>query len=185
MSSQNKIGVILAIVVALSAAAVILSRDTRAAEGTMRAADVNVSCGPTQRAIVQQTMAGGAPQVHVVCTDGVAPGVMSNAVPMSGAFGGQMQPVAYMPAAHPAMTPAVLTAAPVPMAVAPEIQQVRRAPARRAAAKPSTRQRLLVIGGAAGAGAGIGALVGGKKGALIGAAIGGGGAAAIDQIKHR
>jgi hypothetical protein len=47
------------------------------------------------------------------------------------------------------------------------------------------QKRLLIIGGSSGAGAGIGALIGGKKGSLIGAVIGGGGAAIVDQLKHR
>jgi hypothetical protein len=148
-----------------------------------QAADVNVSCAPSQRALVRQMTTAGAPEVHVLCVDA------SVATPAGYAIapGGEVLTAAYLPA--PVATPAVYypAAAPVPTR-APRVARTSSAgttQASRETEKPSWQKRVLVIGGTAGAGAGIGALIGGKKGALIGAAIGGGGAAVVDQVKNR
>jgi hypothetical protein len=182
MSSQNRIGLILALVVLISAAAVLFSRATQASDVSSRVGDVSVSCGPAQRAVVQQLGAGTSPQIHVVCVEDVA---AQPAVQVAR----PLQPV--LPAGYAGMATAVpaVAYAPAPQTVQPVVvanAQPVSAPVRRASSsRPSTEKRLLVIGGTAGAGAGIGALVGGKKGALIGAAIGAGGATIVDQVKHR
>jgi hypothetical protein len=182
MSSQNRIGLILVAVVILSIAVLVFNRDTRAS-GEASIGDVSVSCGPSQRAVVQKMGAGASAQVNIVCVD-------ADTV-QSAAYGtpevGRLTPVAYAPAqaaAMPGVTYApTRVAQAVPSAPAPRASSA--VPARPAGRTPSLQKRLLIIGGTSGAGAGIGALVGGKKGALIGAAIGGGGAAIVDQVKHR
>jgi hypothetical protein len=181
MSSQNRIGVILVAVVVLSVAALVFNRGTQAS-GDNSLGDVSVSCGPSQHAVVRKSGSGAAPQVSVLCVDG--PGTQSIAYAAQEA--GSLTPAAHA-TAQVAALPAVMYA-PMPVAqVAPRVQapQASSAPVRRVERKPSWQKRAIVIGGTAGAGAGIGALIGGKKGALIGAAIGGGGAAVVDQVKHR
>lgn len=181
MSAQNRIGLILVAVVVISVAALVFNRDTQAS-GESSIGDVSVSCGPSQRAVVQKSGSGTSAQVNVLCVD--APGIhpMAYAAQESG----PLTPVAYTTTPAAAL-PAVMYA-PMPVVqAAPQVRapQTASAPVRRVERKPSWQKRALVIGGTAGAGAGIGALVGGKKGALIGAAIGGGGAAIVDQVKHR
>ena len=184
MSSHGRIVTAVAAVAVVSAVAV-FARSTRAS-ADYRAADVNVSCAPSQRAVVRQTVAGATPpQVDVLCVD--AAGAMPAGYAMGGV--GEFGSVAYAPAiATPAVyyprtlapaAPATVSAPRVARTSAEGTTQVRRD------ARPSWQKRALVIGGSAGAGAGIGALIGGKKGALIGAAIGGGGATILDQVKHQ
>ena len=153
------------------------------ASADLRAADVNVSCAPSQRAVVKQTMSGATPQVNVLCVDAAA-------VPAGFLVpdDGNLIPAGYSraPVATPAVYyPQALTAA-APVRAPRLTRASTTAPVRREVSRqPSWQKRALVIGGSAGAGAGIGALVGGKKGAIIGAAIGGGGATLLDQIKNR
>lgn len=178
MSSQNRIGVILVAVVVASVAALVFNRDTTAsAEGSV--GDISVSCGSTQRAVVQRSGSGPGAQINVQCVeaDGMqaSSNVMLAAAPLTPVASG-LVPAAPMPA---------VIYQPAPQAVQGAVSPVRSTPVRRAERKPSVQKRLLIIGGTSGVGAGIGALVGGKKGALIGAAIGGGGAAIVDQVKHR
>jgi hypothetical protein len=182
MSSQNRIGLILVAVVILSIAVLVFNRDTRAS-GETSIGDVSVSCGPSQRAVVQKTGAGASAQVNILCVDAGAA--------QSAAYAthevGQLTPAAYAPAQAAAMPGVMYAPTRVAQATsavpAPPVSSA--VPARRAERTPSWQKRLLIVGGTSGAGAGIGALVGGKKGALIGAAIGGGGAAIVDQLKHR
>jgi uncharacterized protein YcfJ len=183
MSSQNRIGFVLVAVVVISIAVLVFNRDTRASDDNS-IGDVAISCGPSQRAVIQKSHApGSTAQVHVLCVDAAGMQPMAyatqDAAPLAPVTYSNA-PVAAMPAVVYASGPAVAQA--VPVAQAP---RVLSAPARRVERKPSVQKRLLVIGGASGVGAGIGALVGGKKGALIGAAIGGGGATVVDQVRNR
>jgi hypothetical protein len=174
----------LAAVAVVTAAGVFLAQNTRASADD-RAADVNVSCAPSQRAVIRQTMSGAAPQVDILCVDAVG-AVPTGYIP-TGAGG-------YMPAAYtaaPVAVPAVHAPTATPVAAAPsrnpsltKTSTAARTVKTSVSRQPSTRKRVMIIGGSAGAGAGIGALIGGKKGALIGAAIGGGGAAVVDQVKY-
>jgi hypothetical protein len=168
MSIPARTLTLLAGVVVVSAVVVLLTRTARAS-ADYQAADVNVSCAPSQRAVVRRTMTGTTPQVDVLCVDA------ARAVPAGYAIsdGGGLVPVAYSPTAI--ATPRIAGTSSTRTTVA------RRDGERRT----SWQKRALVIGGSAGAGAGIGALIGGKKGALIGAAIGGGGATIVDQVKRR
>jgi hypothetical protein len=180
MSPRDRLVIFIAAAALIGAIGVLLTRNTRAA-GDQRASDVNVTCAPTQRAVVRQTMTGAVPFVDVLCVD-------ATNVAAVGLDQWAPDPMPVRTGAAPALVPAVY---------APEVVTPSRAPARVAAQtaprtarrieprKPSWQKRALVIGGTAGAGAGIGALIGGKKGALIGAAIGGGGAALVDQVKHK
>lgn len=180
MSSQNRIGLILVAVVVISIAVLVFNRDTRAS-GENSIGDVSVSCGPSQRAVVQRAGTGASAQVNILCVDAAEMPPVAYATQDGG-----LRPVAYATAPASAI-PAVMHV-PMPVAQAAPVvraQPVASAPARRVERNPSWQKRALVIGGTAGAGAGIGALVGGKKGALIGAAIGGGGAAIVDQVKNR
>jgi hypothetical protein len=171
-------GVVLSCIAAVAvtvAATVLVTRSTRASAGD-RAADVNVSCAPAQRAVVRQTTMGATPQVDILCVD------IAAATPAGySAGGGQLAPTAFTPAVYYPQAAAPIAAAPR----AAPASAVSTTQTRRVAQKPSWQKRALVIGGSAGAGAGIGALIGGKKGALIGAAVGGGGATVVDQVKHR
>jgi hypothetical protein len=183
MTSQTRIGLILALVVTASAIAMVVSsRPQASAAGPL--GNVNVTCGPSQRAVVEQAATGASSAVvNVSCVD-TAEAAVAQYAPMYGPAAPQMAPAAYtLPmAVQPAALPQAAVYQPQPVAARPAGQ----VPARRATSgKPSTQKRLLVIGGTAGAGAGIGALVGGRKGALIGAAIGAGGATAVDQLKNR
>jgi hypothetical protein len=182
MSSQNRIGVILAAVVVASIAALAFNRNTTAAAETSLG-DVSVSCGPSHRAVVQRTGSGAGAQINVQCMEAEGPQASTSAmlaaaplVPVASA----VVPAVSMPAVMYQSVPHAVQGAPLP-AVSP----VPSAPARRAERKSSLQKRLLIIGGSSGVGAGVGALVGGKKGALIGAAIAGGGATIVDQVKHR
>jgi hypothetical protein len=172
--------------------AFLLLRDAETSE-LARGADVAVSCGAAQRAVVRQTVTDGLPHVDIQCVDGVVEGqAASYVVDQSGRVTRifDEEPTeriaAYTRVARaelePALTPAIYQPA---QAAAP---RVAAAPVRARAPVvkkgPSWQKRALVIGGTAGAGAGIGALVGGKKGALIGAAVGGGGAALVDALKR-
>ena len=183
MSSQNRIGFILAAVVVISALVLVFNRGAGAAS-TSHIGDVSVSCGPAQRAVVQKANIGGSMQVNVSCVDDAVTSVAGSVTHEAG----QVAPVAYAPTLAPvAAMPAVMyvpetrtvqaPARPVATTPAPSARRVDRT--------PSWQKRVLIVGGSAGAGAGTGALVGGRKGALIGAAIGGGGAAVVDQVKHR
>jgi len=147
------------------------------------AADINVSCAPSQRAIVKQTMSGVTPQVSVQCVEAVAASRLGSVT--SGHD--NIVPVAYSPEA--VATPAVyypreIVSSPGPLRPT-RVSTTSGTTAAERRETPSWKKRALIIGGSAGAGAGVGALVGGKKGALIGAAIGGGGATVLDQIRNR
>ena len=178
MSSRGWIVAAITAVALVSGAAVLLGRGAL----DHRAADVNVSCAPSQRALVRQTTTAGAPEVHVLCVDGSMVAPAGYAV----SDGGEFLTAAYAPGR--VATPAVYyPQAPAP-ARAPRVARTSSAgttQASREVQRPSWQKRVLIIGGSAGAGAGIGALIGGKKGALIGAAIGGGGATVLDQVKNR
>lgn len=181
MSSQNRIGLILIAIAAVSVAAVAYTREAQRPNDD-RFGDLSVSCGPSQRAMVQRTGTGASAQVLVSCVDAA----MTQEVAYASAAARPLAPVAYA-SAPAAAIPAVMYAPEQPVArTAPAVraQRTAAAPVRQIEQKPSWQKRLLIIGGTSGAGAGIGALVGGKKGALIGAAIGGGGAAIVDQVKH-
>jgi hypothetical protein len=183
MSSQNRIGVILAAVVVASIAALAFNRNTTAAAETSLG-DVSVSCGSSHRAVVQRTGSGDAAQINVQCVEAEGLQPSSNAMFAAGPLApvaSAVVPAVSMPAVmYQSAPPYTVQVAPLP-AAAP----VPSTPARRAERKPSLQKRLLIIGGSSGVGAGVGALVGGKKGALIGAAIAGGGATIVDQVKHR
>jgi len=176
MSYTNRSLILVATVAAIAGGSVLLTRSTRAS-GDLRASDVNVSCAPSQRALVRQTIEGSSPRVDVLCVD--AESAVPAGYAMSG--GGLLTPVASTGVTRAAYAPARSAAIRTPRAVSAS----SRSTTPRAEAKPSWQKRAIVIGGSAGAGAGIGALAGGKKGALIGAAIGGGGAAILDQLKNR
>jgi len=168
--------------VALAGIATVFFTSGTGASADQRAADVNVACAPSQRALVRQTMAGGAPEVYVLCVDSSVVAPAGYAI----GGGGEFLTAAYAPAT--VATPAVYypQAAPAPVRTTRVARTTSTATqASRDVQKPSWQKRVLVIGGSAGAGAGIGALIGGKKGALIGAAIGGGGATILDQVKNR
>lgn len=183
MSSQNRIGLILIAVVAASVAAIALTRGAQKSTDNSFG-DVSVSCGPSQRAMVQRAGTGASAQVLVSCVDAALAQEITYAPALAAA--GPLAPVAYA-TAPAAAVPAVMYAPEQPVtrtAPAVRTQRAASAPVRQVEQKPSWQKRLLIIGGTSGAGAGIGALVGGKKGALIGAAIGGGGAAIVDQVKH-
>jgi hypothetical protein len=183
MSSQNQIGLALAAAVILSVGAIVFGRDTSAAAHD-QAADVNVSCGYSQRAVVRQSVADGRPEVNILCLDAAEGQMASHAIDNAG----RLMPASY--AVAPAMERA-MSYARAPVAIEAPAPVVRTQPASSATpqrsrpASSSVQKRLLIIGGSSGAGAGIGALIGGKKGSLIGAVIGGGGAAIVDQLKHR
>jgi hypothetical protein len=183
--------VLLAAIVAVGA--VVLLRDTETSELT-RGADVAVSCGASQRALVRQTVASGTPHVDIRCVDEPSRQTASYVVdergrvvrvPDSGEAAGVPAAQVVPATIVQAMSPAVFDhPAPAPMVqrVAAPPAQTRSGPTHAAPRQPSTwRKRALVIGGSAGAGAG--GLAGGKKGALIGAAIGGGGAALFEALK--
>jgi hypothetical protein len=186
MPSRGPIVVSVAAIAVVSAVAMLFARST-GASADHRAADVNVSCASSQRALVRQTMAGAVPQVEVLCVDA------ERVTPAGYVIGraGQLVAAGFAPTslATPAIyyPQAVAPAAPAPVRT-PRVTRTSTAgmaPARRVAPRPSWQKRALVIGGSAGAGAGIGALIGGKKGALIGAAIGGGSTTVLDQLKNR
>ena len=172
-SLRNHLGVLVG-VGAMALAGIALFARSNSSNG-LSAADVNVSCGSGQRAIVRQTISAGVPQVSVDCVQGSA------------------LPATYIGDPLAEAIPAVYTT-PLPSRAfvtspAPPVRRVS-APAARSssvAARRSTswQRRALVIGGSTGVGAGVGALVGGKKGALIGAAIGGGGAALYQATRDR
>lgn len=172
--SSHRIGLAAGVVVAVLAA-VLLFRGTAATE-LLRGADVAVSCGPSQRAVVRQTINAGQPHMDIQCVPGPAGQSAFYTLDESG----QVAPAVYQPQ---------VTAAPVTYverASAPAPRVARSVPAAsRVRQSTSWQKRALVIGGSAGAGAGVGALIGGKKGALIGAAVGGGGAAVVDALKNR
>jgi hypothetical protein len=154
-----------------------------------RGADVAVSCGPAQRAVVRQTLDEGNPKVDIDCVQAVA-GVAAATYVIDAE--GRVVPAATgldptMQAARPAVMPVAYQ--PQIVSAPPVYQPVVQAPRRTATSAQarkgtSWQKRALIIGGSAGAGAGVGALVGGKKGALIGAAVGGGGAAIVDALKR-
>nr|PZN82968.1 MAG: hypothetical protein DIU54_14320 [Acidobacteriota bacterium] len=192
MSSQNRIGVILAVVVAISALAVVLTHGSGADDGAAR--DVSVQCGPAQQAVVHRPASAAQPVV-VECVQAAPHDAEEvGAARLWTVPGAAVPPAA--PATAPAYAPTTVAAAPAVYYPAPSAATTRvdtPGPQRTTTAahgaqtvsrKPSTGKRLMVIGGSAGAGAGIGALIGGRKGALIGAAIGGGGAAIVDQIRN-
>ena len=182
MSLTHRGLVVVAAVAALAGGSVVLTRSTRAS-ADLRASDVNVSCAPSQRALIRQVMEGTSPRVDVLCVDA------ASAVPAGYAVSGtgRLMPVASSALATPAYdSPAIRTVRPAPSRTRRVVTgSESAAPMPRTETKPSWQKRAVIIGGSAGAGAGIGALAGGKKGALIGAAIGGGGAAILDQIKNR
>jgi hypothetical protein len=179
--------VLIASAVAVVATGAFLFARSPGASSNQRAADVNVSCAPSQRALVRQTMAGAIPQVEILCVDAASTTPAGYVI----GRGGELIPASFGPAAlaTPAMyyPQAVRAADPAPARTArvTRTSTAGTAPARRTARKASWQKRALVIGGSAGAGAGIGAIIGGKKGALIGAAIGGGSATVLDQVKNR
>jgi len=165
-----------AIGTAVLVAVVLLARPTRAATD-LRAADVNVACAPSQRALVKQTMDANTPRVYVTCADD--PGALATGATF--VESGRLVPATYTTAAgRSAATSRVTPARTSRPASLPAASSTIARPD----ARPSWQKRALIIGGTAGAGAGIGALAGGKKGALIGAAIGAGGATLLDQLKN-
>lgn len=162
---------------------------TVGASDLSRGADVAVSCGAAQRAVVRQTLTDGIPKVDIDCVQG-APGASAATYVIDAE--GRVVPAAVgietsVPAARTnampvAYQPQIVSA---PAVYEPIVQAPRRtAPAQQVRKRASWQKRALIIGGSAGAGAGVGALVGGKKGALIGAAVGGGGAAIVDALKR-
>ena len=168
---------------------IMLFRTVGASE-VSRGADVAVSCGPAQRAVVRQTLNDGTPKVDIDCVQGV-PGTAAatyvideagRVVPATVGLEPAM-PVARVAAMPVAYQPQIVSA---PAVYEPVVQAPRRTAATAAPIRKRTtwQKRALIIGGSAGAGAGVGALVGGKKGALIGAAVGGGGAALVDALKR-
>ena len=207
MPASNRFAVALAAAIVVMGAFVLL-RDAETSE-VARGADVAVSCGVSQRAVVRQTVTSDTPHVDIQCVDGPAAQAASYVVDQRGqvrAVNENSYPIGLpSPEAAPSSAPASIGYAPAvpvaPQAVplpavyqtvrhVPVVQPVSAAPASasgptRAVRQPEStwKKRALVIGGSAGAGAGVGALVGGKKGALIGAAIGGGGAALFEALK--
>jgi len=146
----------------------------RPARLSTQVGDVNVACGPSQRALVRHLADGATPRVEVTCADDLE--LVQSGYSPSGRL---------MPAALKIERPLVAPAAPAVRTVRAASPTRPVSPASERDARPSWQKRALIIGGSAGAGAGIGALAGGKKGALIGAAIGGGGALVVDQIKNK
>jgi hypothetical protein len=145
------------------------------------ASNVGVSCEPTQRAVISQTMVNGEPRVNVNCVSAAEAGfpagslvssAVSPAVPIAAGSG---QPVFY-PATYVTPVGQSRAVATIPRTTSAHV-------AHRSTKKTSWKKPAMVIGGSAGAGAGIGALIGGGKGALIGAAIGAGGAALYESQK--
>jgi hypothetical protein len=177
---QQTLRSILAAVVALAAIASFTVVYSGATSGAP-AADphVSVQCEPAQRAVIRESAEADGAMVVACVTDGTALAATAAAAPRVVWAPAAQAPVtqaAYVPAAAQVYAPA---AAPV---AAPVLQPTSPAPARGGS---TWQKRVLVIGGAAGAGAGVGAIAGGKKGALIGAAIGGGGATLIDVLRNK
>jgi hypothetical protein len=183
---RNHLGVAFGVGVAALAGLVLFARS--GAPGGQAAADVSVSCGFGQRAIVKQIVSSGAPHVAVDCVQGsMAPagyadpyGASSPYAPMVAAPVAGMVPAVYTaPVANRALVPAQ----------SPPVRRISTSTARassvRTRSSTSWQRKALVIGGSTGVGAGVGALVGGKKGALIGAAIGGGSGAVYEAIKRK
>jgi hypothetical protein len=177
--SRESFGFTAAILVVVCMMGVVLFRDTGTKAASPQAlSDVAVTCAPTQRAVVHQTMTAGAPRVAVECADG-APGQASfvrDGFDERASYASGLVPAVY--------TPSMASA---PLTARPAVQAPRRAASTgstaRAGDRRSWQKRALIIGGSTGAGAGIGGLIGGKKGALVGAAIGGGGAALVDALR--
>jgi hypothetical protein len=187
MHSSNRAG--LAVVASLAlVAGIALFRGVGASESP-RGADIAVSCGPTQRAVVRQSVTDNGPKVDIDCVDGPATTAASYVIdadgqvvpaPLSGGY--VSGAAAVVPARY---EPQIVRAPVIDDTVAPAPRRVvSSAPSERVRKGTSWQKRALVIGGSAGAGAGVGALIGGKKGALIGAALGGGGAALVDALKR-
>lgn len=186
-TSSHRLGIAAGVVVAVTAA-VLLFRNTGAAE-IVRGADVAVSCGAAQRAVVRQTLDAGRPHVDIQCVPGASGQAASYTLDESGRLVEAthvQEPVApsgFVPAVY---QPQVAAAPATYVERAPAPSRVQSAPTgSRVRKSTSWQKRALVIGGSAGAGAGVGALIGGKKGALIGAAVGGGGAAVVDALQNR
>jgi hypothetical protein len=188
MTRSNGIGIGAGIAVAAVAGLFVVRGNATA---PLHGADVSVSCGPTQRAVVRQTVETGKPKVDIDCVTGAA-GLQAATYVIDER--GQMVP-AFEPGVAPMAAPAIVPAvyqprvSPGPADEAPVVRAPRRTTSATTAVRArrgrTWQQRALIIGGSAGAGAGVGALIGGKKGALIGAAAGGGGAALIDALRNR
>jgi len=172
-SLRNHLGVLVGVGAMTLAGIALFARPT--SSNGLSAADVNVSCGSGQRAIVRQTISAGVPQVSVDCVQGAALPATYIADPM----------VEAIPAVYTSPMPSrtlATSSAPVVRRVSAPAARSSSVAARRSA---SWQRKALVIGGSTGVGAGVGALVGGKKGALIGAAIGGGGAALYQATREK
>lgn len=124
------------------------------------APSVSVECASGQRAVMEQRVVNGRPQIIARCEGRqVGGGVYDE-------YGRVIpQPVAYQSYR--------------PVARRSTVQYVERAPRR------TKTKTALTIAGSAATGAGVGGIFKGKKGALIGAAIGGGTASIYEAAKRR
>ena len=160
MSGSNRLAAVVGLVaIILVIGAFVLLRDAETSE-LARGADVAVSCGATQRAVVRQTVASGTPHVDIQCVDGPAAQAASYVVDEHGRVTSTSQtgqsanapvlhaPVVAAPAPYVPVEPAPVAYAPVaapqqavmvpavyhqPAPQAPVAQRVSAGPARSSA----------------------------------------------------